>query len=77
MKETIVCVGSADADNLIDHLCVGVVWQPQTKALFDIRVADTDAHCYHAYTPHDVLCTTEGEKKHKYLLSCQNQCKNI
>ena len=43
MKEPIVCIGSAGADNLIDHLCVGVVWEPQTEALFDIREVDTDA----------------------------------
>ena len=45
------------------------------EALFDIRVVDTNARFYRACTPHDVLCTTEGEKKHKYLLSSQNQCK--
>ena len=69
-KEPIVCDGSAGADSLIDDLGVGVVWQPQTKALFDIRVVDTDARSYHACTCHDVVYNTEGEKKHKYLLAC-------
>ena len=69
--------GSAGADSLIDHLCVGVIWQPQTEALFDIRVVDANGRSYRACTPHDVYCTTEGEKKHKYLLACQNQCKTI
>ena len=32
------------ADTLIANLCVHGVWEPQTKALFDIRVVDTNAH---------------------------------
>ena len=76
MVESIVHYGSVGADSLIDHLCVGVVWEPQTEALFDIRVVDANVRSYRACTPH-VLCTTDSEKKHKYLLACQNQCKTI
>ena len=65
--------GSAGADALIADLCVRGVWGPQTEALFDIRVVDTDAWSYCACSPKDVLGTAEGEKKHKYLQACQDR----
>ena len=68
-----MCDGSAGADTLITDLCVRGVWEPQTEALFDIRVVDTDARSYLACSPHDVLCSAEGEKKCKYLQACQNR----
>ena len=37
VKEPVVCDGSAGADTLIADLCVRGAWQPQTKALFDIK----------------------------------------
>ena len=49
------------------------VWEPQTEALFDIRVVDTDARSYLARSLRDVLCSAEGEKKRKYLQACQNR----
>ena len=54
--------GSAGADTLIPDLCVRGVWEPQTKALFDTRVVDTDAQSYCAHSPRDVLGTAEGKK---------------
>ena len=44
VKEPVVRDGSAGANTLIaDHdLCVQGVWEPQTEALFGIRVVDTD-----------------------------------
>ena len=41
------------------------VWQPQTEALFDIRVTDTDAQSYAHRTVNAVL--TAAEKKRKYM----------
>ena len=73
VREPVVCDGSASADALVADLCVRGVWGPQTEALFDIRVVDTDARSYCARSPKDVLGTAEGEKKHKYLLACQNR----
>ena len=64
---------SDGADALIADLCVRGAWEPQTEALFDIRVVDTDARSYRARTPHDVLSTAEGEKKRKYLQACQDR----
>jgi len=53
--------------------CVHWVWQPQTEALFDIRVIDTDAQSYCGHTPTAVLCSTEVEKKRNYSLACQSR----
>ena len=39
----IMCDSVDGADTLIADLCVCGVWDPQTEALFDIRVVDTDA----------------------------------
>ena len=52
-------------------MCPGV-WEPQTKALFDIRVVDTDARSYCACSSRDVLDSAEVEKKRKYLQACQD-----
>ena len=71
-KEPIVRDSSDGADALIADLCVRGAWEPQTEALFDIRVVDTDAQSYCART-HDVLSIAEGEKKHKYLQACQDR----
>ena len=70
VKEPVLRDGSAGADTLIADLCVRGVWEPQTKALFYIRVVDTDARSYCARGPKDVLGTAEGEKKRKYLQAC-------
>ena len=68
-----MCDNSAGAETLIADLCVRGVWEPQTEALFDIRVVDTDARSYCARSPHDVLGSAEVEKKRKYLQACQNR----
>ena len=57
---------------LVADPCVRGVWQPQTKALFDIRVVNTDARSYCGRTPIAVLCSAEVEKKRKYSLACQH-----
>jgi hypothetical protein len=43
------------------------VWQPQTSALFDIRVINTDAESYVTRSIKSVLAGAEQEKKRKYL----------
>ena len=73
VKEPIVCDGSGSADSLIADLSVRGVWEPQTEALFDIRVVDTDARSYRARSPRDVLSCAEVEKKCKYLQACQDR----
>ena len=72
VKELVVRDGSAGADTLITDLYVWGVWEPQTEALFDIRVVDTDARSYCARSPRDVLGSAEVEKR-KYLQACQDR----
>ena len=47
------------------------VWQPQTEALFDIRVIDTDAQFHVRRTVAAVLSSAEREKKRKYTQASQ------
>ena len=51
---------------LIADLCVRGVWLPQSEALFDVRIVDTDAQSYLGQTPTSVLLSAEKEKKRKY-----------
>ena len=75
MKKPVVSDGSDGvSEMLVADLCVRGVWQPQTKALFDIRVVDTDAQSYCGRTPIAVLCSAEVEKKRKYSLACHSHC---
>ena len=70
-------VREANSDNnspaLIADLAVRGVWSPQTEALFDIRVVDTDAQSYCGQAPLDVLTTAEREKKLKYRSTCEER----
>ena len=67
VKEPVVHDGSAGADTLIADLCVCGLWEPQTEALFDIRVVDTDAQSYRTHSSRDVLGSAEVKNRHKYL----------
>ena len=51
---------------MIADLGVRGVWFPQSEALFDIRIIDTDAQSYLSQPPISVLLTAENEKKRKY-----------
>ena len=45
--EPVVCDKSSSSDGaLVADLCVRSVWIPQSEALFDIRVVDTDTQSY-------------------------------
>ena len=48
------------------------VWTPQTKALFDMRVTDTDTLSYSNQSPMEVLQFAENEKK-KVLGACDER----
>jgi len=67
VREPIVCDGNEVSPALIADLGVRGVWIPQAEALFDVRVADTDAASYVNHSVFAVLATAEEEKKHKYL----------
>ena len=49
------------------------VWQPQTTAIFDIRVIDSDAPSYLNISPQQVLKIAERDKKNKYSAACEKQ----
>ena len=46
---------------------------PQSEALFDVRIIDTDARSYCNCSPLDVLSTAEAEKKRKYHQACTDR----
>ena len=50
---------------LVADLVVRGVWIPQTEALFDIRVTDTDTQSYSNQSLKEVLQSAENEKKKK------------
>ena len=71
--EPVVCDQSTSSDGtLVADLCVRRVWIPQSEALFDIHVVDTDAQTYCDCTPLTVFSSVEHEKKRKYSLACQD-----
>ena len=58
---------------LIADLGIRGIWRPQTEALFDIRVVNTDAPSYVKCTVNAVLLTAEQEKKKKYQEAVQTR----
>ena len=61
-------VVSEDGDDgtLVADLGIRGVWSPQSEALFDIHVTDTDTQSYLGHAPESILCRAETEKKQKY-----------
>ena len=55
------------ASSRIADLSIRGVWQPQTAALLDVRVVDTDAQSYASRTVDAVLCSAEQEKTQQLL----------
>ena len=49
------------------------MWPPQTAALLDVRVIDTDTQSYASRTVDAVLCSAEQEKKQKYLAAVEER----
>jgi hypothetical protein len=64
---------STNTTALIADLGVRGVWAPQTMALFDIRVTDTDATSYTTHSIQSVLSNAETAKKAKYAEACQQR----
>ena len=65
-RKPVIAYDYADDETLIADLGVRGVWSPQSEALFDICVIDTDTQSYLTTTPNLVLFRAEGEKKQKY-----------
>ena len=72
-REPIIQDSSNEHDALVADLSIHGVWQPQAKALFDIRVINTDAQSYQSHSPQSVLASAEAEKKHKYSTTCSDR----
>ncbi len=75
MKEPVVQEGNISQGEpaLVADLGVRGVWEPQTEALFDIRVVDTDAPSYVSRPITSVLASAETAKKTKYLEAATNR----
>ena len=75
LKEPII----KEADDLLESpaliadLSARGVWQPQTVALLDVRVVDTDAQSYTNRTVGAILSSAEHEKKNKYTVAAESQ----
>ena len=71
IKEPVVheAHNSFNSPALVDDLSVCGVWMPQSEALFDVRIIDTDTRSYCNRSPSEVLLTAEVEKKKKYHLA--------
>ena len=75
LKEPIVLEGDVQGDNqgLVADLAVRRLWQPQTEALFDVRVIDTDAESHRRRSVDQVIQFAENEKKSKYLAAVEER----
>lgn len=62
---------ASDIPALVADLGMRGVWQPQSEALFDIRVVDTDAQSYLHRSPKSVMESAETSKKNKYNTACE------
>ncbi len=69
-KEPIVREGDGKEDGLVCDLAVRGVWNPQTEALFDFRVVNTDAQSYVSRSVAAVLESTAKAKKAKHRQAC-------
>uniref|UniRef100_A0A1X7T0Q2 Uncharacterized protein n=1 Tax=Amphimedon queenslandica TaxID=400682 RepID=A0A1X7T0Q2_AMPQE len=56
---------------LVADLAIRGVWSPQSEALLDICVVNTDTQLYLNRSLSDVLAKAEEEKKVKYLTACE------
>ena len=75
VKEPIVreATVSPPATALVGDIRARGVWNPQSMAIFDIRVIDSDAPSYLSKSPDAVLRTAERDKKLKYTEACDSK----
>lgn len=64
---------STGVSALVADLGIRGVWQPQTTALVDIRVVDTDAPSYGNRPVINILHSAEEEKKRKYASASEDR----
>ena len=73
-RELVVRESSSDTQALIADLAIRGVWTPQTKALFDVRVIDTDTRSYQHQTPHADSAAWLMQKKKREKSIVQHVC---
>ena len=73
LREPIVRDGDVCTEGLVADLAVRGLWQPQTEALIDVRVVDTDARSYCGRLVDQVIKSAEDEKKNKYSAAVANR----
>ena len=56
---------------MVADLAIRGLWQPQTEALLDVRVVDTDAKSYYHCPVDQVIRSAEKEKKDKYVAAVE------
>ena len=71
VKQEPVVSEDGDDGTLVADLSVRGVWSPQSEALFDIRVTDTDVQSYLGHAPESILFQ---EKKQNYSAAA-NACR--
>ena len=70
-KEPIIREALPGREALVGDISIRGVWQPQSTAVFDVRVTDSDAPSYLRQSPMQVLRAAEREKKAKYSSACE------
>eukprot|EP00957_Ditylum_brightwellii_P010675 808300-Ditylum_brightwellii.AAC.1 len=61
------------APNLYGDLLIRGLWKPQTDAIIDVSITNTDTKSYISRLLKSVLAAQEREKKEKYLQHCLDQ----
>uniref|UniRef100_A0A1X7UI80 Uncharacterized protein n=1 Tax=Amphimedon queenslandica TaxID=400682 RepID=A0A1X7UI80_AMPQE len=64
---------STNTSALVVNLSVRGLWVPQSEALFDVRIVDTDARFYSTHPPIDAVSNADSEKKGKYQEACKER----
>ena len=54
-------------------LAVQGVWFPQSEALFDVQIVNTNGQSYVNRSPKEILCAAEKEKKEIHLTACEKR----
>ena len=74
-KEPVIREPNENSSGTLLMADIGVrgAWHTQARALFDIRVIDTDTKSYVSSTPQAVLKKAEKEKMSRYLKVCEEK----
>ena len=71
IKELIIREALPGLEAMVGDISIRGVWQPQSTAVFDVRITDSDAPSYLHQSPIQVLRAAEREMKVKYSSACK------